>query len=234
VHHIHLADGSDARCVQLAPVGLPAVLSRTASDARTLRRAFCRYISIGERGHWQTISALEQSKSGVLHDWLETIAIGQRLQPPCMVVRREVYERLGGFDRRIGRYGEDWEMWVRIAAHYPVWFEVEPLALYRVGSASLTATTMRTGQNVEDILRAIDVIHAHLPPERADALRVQAREVAATTALRRARRAIDSGHGPVALAQARAAARVSRSPAVVRALVHTSLRLAMRRVGTRA
>ena len=228
-HLVHMLHGDDA-----VRDGFYRTMQRPFAIRPDIGAAFCRYISIGERGHWQTISALEQSKSGVLHDWLETIAIGQRLQPPCMVVRREVYERLGGFDRRIGRYGEDWEMWVRIAAHYPVWFEVEPLALYRVGSASLTATTMRTRQNVEDILRAIDVIHAHLPPERADALRVQAREVAATTALRRARRAIDSGHGPVALAQARAAARVSRSPAVVRALVHTSLRLAMRRVGTRA
>ena len=56
--------------------------------------------------------------------------VGQRLQFPSMVVRRATYERLGGFDR-LG-YAEDWEMWVRIAAHYPVAYEPEPLALYRV------------------------------------------------------------------------------------------------------
>jgi len=31
-----------------------------------------------------------------------------------MVVKREVYEKLGGFYGV--EYGEDWEMWVRIAA----------------------------------------------------------------------------------------------------------------------
>ena len=48
--------------------------------------------------------------------------VGQRLQTPCMVVRREAYERLGGFDGAAA-FAEDWEMWVRIAAHYPVAYE---------------------------------------------------------------------------------------------------------------
>ena len=39
---------------------------------------------------------------------------------PSIVVRRSVYERLGSFDRRLV-CAEDWEMWVRIAAHYPIW-----------------------------------------------------------------------------------------------------------------
>ncbi len=220
---VHLLHGDDA-----VRDGFYRTMAQPFATRPDLGAAFCRYISIDERGNWQTISALEQPASGVLAGWLERIAVGQRLQPPCMVVRRSVYERLGGFDRRIGRYGEDWEMWVRIAAQFEVWFEVQPLALYRVGSSSLTATTMRSGENVADILRAIDIIHGHLPPERADALRSRAREVAATTALRRARRAIDTGRPQVARAQVRAAIRASRSPAVVLGIAHTALRFAIR------
>jgi glycosyltransferase involved in cell wall biosynthesis len=38
-------------------------------------------------------------KAGILPNWLFTIASMQRVQPPCVVVKREVYEKLGGFFR---------------------------------------------------------------------------------------------------------------------------------------
>jgi hypothetical protein len=100
-----------------------------------------------------------------------------------MVVRRDVYERLGGFDTRIRRYGEDWEMWVRVAAHYPVWYEPEPLAIYRVGDGSLTSEAMRTGENVRDLVRVIELIQPLLPEHVAGELRRRALETAALTAL---------------------------------------------------
>ena len=62
--------------------------------------------------------------------------------------------------------GEDWEMWVRIAAHFPVWYEPEPLALYRVHDSSIT-------QHREHCVRprlrdVIELNRRVLPPERAD------------------------------------------------------------------
>ena len=48
------------------------------------------------------------SQRGILPNWLKTIAQGQKLQPPSVVVKREVYEKLGSF---FGvHYSEDWEM----------------------------------------------------------------------------------------------------------------------------
>jgi len=217
-HLVHLLHGDDA----VRP-GFYETMSRPFAAPEEVGAAFCRYISMDDDDHWQTISGIERPSSGVLESWLEEIAVGQRLQPPCMVVRRSVYERLGGFDRRIASYGEDWEMWVRIAAHGPVWFEVAPLALYRTGSASLTAGSMRTGRNVDDIALVVDLIQAHLPPERAHALRLEARRVAATTALRRARRAFAAGDAEVGVAQTRAALRVSRHPTVVADAGRTAL-----------
>jgi glycosyltransferase involved in cell wall biosynthesis len=38
-------------------------------------------------------------KPGILPNWLFTISKMQRVQPPCVVVKREVYEKLGGFFR---------------------------------------------------------------------------------------------------------------------------------------
>lgn len=176
--------------------------------------AFCRYISMDEQGHWQTIWPLEQGERGVLVNWLAKIAAGQRLQPPAMVVRRTVYERLGGFDRRIRFYGEDWEMWVRIAAHYPVWYEVEPLALYRVRTASLTDGSMRTGENVQELRRVIEICQEYLPPELARPVAWEALENCALAALRRARRLIHAGDFKTPLVQMREALRCSRSAAV--------------------
>ena len=64
---------------------------------------------------------------------------------PCIVVRRSVYEELGGFDDRLA-CAEDWEMWVRLAARFPVYYEERPLACYRLHGNSNTEGTCATGR----------------------------------------------------------------------------------------
>jgi GT2 family glycosyltransferase len=207
---IHLLHGDD--CVR---EGFYRKLERAFAEQQHIGAAFCRYISMDESGNWQTVSPLEQPESGVIPNWLEKIATGQRLQPPSMVVRRKVYERLGGFDRRIPSYGEDWEMWVRIAAHYPVWYEVEPLALYRVHKSSLTGNTIRTGANAHDLRQVMEINRTHLPKEHADAWTNRARLSFALACLRRARRMLDARDFHGSLAQTREALKTSRSTPVL-------------------
>jgi hypothetical protein len=137
--------------------------------------AFCRQIFIDEQNHWQHITWLEQPESNILSNWLERIAVEQRIQTPSIVVRREVYEKLGGFDSRLS-WCEDWEMWVRIAAQYPVWYEVEPLALYRIHSNSSSGHHIRTGENMRDVRRAIAIFQSYLPQTNAIHIVNQARE----------------------------------------------------------
>ncbi|MBW4603171.1 MAG: glycosyltransferase family 2 protein [Calothrix sp. FI2-JRJ7] len=157
---IHLLHGDD--CVR---DGFYSKLQRAFEENCEVGAAFCRTITMDEQGHWTSISALEQSESGVLNNWLERITEYQRIQTPSIVVRRHVYERLGGFDRRMFCWAEDWEMWVRIAASYPIWYEVEPLALYRHSSSSLTGRFVRTGKNVQDIRTAISAMQQYLPSD---------------------------------------------------------------------
>lgn len=64
----------------------------------------------------------------VLHNWISTSAA---------MVRRECFDRAGMFDEEPGIFGEDWMMWVRIAANYPVYFLDEILTGRRVRSDSL-------------------------------------------------------------------------------------------------
>src|SRR6185312_9732387 len=110
--------------------------------------AFCRHAVTDDRGTVQRLSPVESETAGVLTGWLERIAVGLPLQPPSMVVRRTVYEELGGFDSRMQSCGEDWEMWVRTALHHPVAYDPEVLAFYRDNSLSLTKRSVRSGQNI--------------------------------------------------------------------------------------
>lgn len=174
--------------------------------------AICRHIYMDEDGHWRSLSPLERSDAGVLENWLETLASGQRVATPAVVVRREVYERLGGFDRRFTCAGEDWEMWVRIAAHFPVWFEPEPLAAYRMKrSGSLTGSG--THRLVVDMQLAVEIIDEyisdHLPPTHAAALLSGARKTYARWALEPVGAALESRNGTSVLALVRQAYRCS-------------------------
>ena len=181
---------------------------------------FCRHICMDERGNWNYISALIETESCVLSNWLERIAVKNYLQTPTIVVRREVYEKLGGFDRRIKSWGEDWEMWVRIAANYPVWFEVEPLAVYRDNRlGSLTNQSMRTGKNVQDIRLAAEICKSYLPQSKARKLSRQAREFWAIYALGDSEKLLSIGDLLGALAQIREALRCSLSFRVIKRLI---------------
>jgi hypothetical protein len=176
---IHLLHGDD--CVR---DGFYSKLQSAFEKNSEIGAVFCRHIGMDEQGHWLWISDLEQSDSGILSNWLERIAVKQRIQTPSIVVQRDVYEKLGGFDRRFSCCGEDWEMWVRLAAHYPVWYEVKPLAMYRIHSKSLIRMSTRTGAEMRDLRMAIEMMQPYLPAPIASKLSNQAREYWALFAIR--------------------------------------------------
>jgi glycosyltransferase involved in cell wall biosynthesis len=112
-------------------------------------------------------------ETGVIKDFLFRIAEGQKLETPSIVVKRTVYEQLGGF---FGvHYGEDWEMWVRIAAHFPIAYSPRCLAQYRyLNTTSISSRYIKQGQNIRDITKVIDTIQQYLPTERRKNLKEQA------------------------------------------------------------
>lgn len=107
--------------------------------------------------------------SGVIENWLERISISQRVQPPSMVIRRSVYEHLGSYCSV--HYGEDWEMYVRIAANYKVAHCVKQLAQYRVHGTNITSYSLQSGQNVKDIKKVISIIQKYVPEDKRDFIR---------------------------------------------------------------
>jgi len=161
---IHLLHGDD-----LVRDGFYQKLQRAFMENPEIGAAFCRHIIIDEHSHWQHISELEQQENGVLpNSWLDLIAGFQRIQTPSIVVRREVYEKLGGFDYRLPTGCEDWEMWVRIAANYPIWYEVEPLAMYRKHPGSITKTNVKNGKYVQQLRDSAKIFLTYLPKQNAE------------------------------------------------------------------
>lgn len=186
--------------------------------------AVCRNIYMDEKGHWQFISALEEPFSRIYSNWEEQIAGRHQIQPPSIVVKREVYEKLGGFDHRICCACEDWEMWARIAANYPIWYEVEPLALYRKQVGSLTNRCIRTGNNLRDYRLAIDIIHDYLPKEHADRITKQSLKHNALCAIDIAHDLLKKGDVKTVMIQLKGALQLNTSPKVI----YSALRLLLR------
>jgi glycosyltransferase involved in cell wall biosynthesis len=59
---------------------------------------------------------------------------------PTPVIRRKIFDEVGYFDETLLRQEpEDWDMWLRIAAHYPIGFVNRPLVRYRLHRYSLMA-----------------------------------------------------------------------------------------------
>lgn len=99
---------------------------------------------------------------GVIPNFLDKIAVKQLLQPPAMVVKRSTYEKLGSF--YAVHFGEDWEMWARIGANFPVAYSPKYLASYRVGHGiGISHRSFNSGENIKDIKKVIDIIQNYLP-----------------------------------------------------------------------
>ncbi|HXG51616.1 MAG TPA: glycosyltransferase family A protein [candidate division Zixibacteria bacterium] len=56
------------------------------------------------------------------------------VSPSAVMMTRELFDRMGGFDESFP-VCEDYELWLRIGARYPVWLLEEPLVVKRGGHA---------------------------------------------------------------------------------------------------
>ena len=92
---------------------------------------------------------------------------------PTPIVRRDVFEDVGLFNEESSfKSVEDWDMWLRIAARYPVYLIDKPLVKYRRHSTSLTGTSL-IQRSLESRLTVIEGAILR-EPERLGDLRQQA------------------------------------------------------------
>jgi glycosyltransferase involved in cell wall biosynthesis len=78
--------------------------------------------------------------------WLYTrLLLGLLVGMNTAVIRREVYEKIGGFDESM-RYGEDYDFWLRASRITEMHSMAGPVALYRIHGASTMHRLDRTNQ----------------------------------------------------------------------------------------
>ncbi|MBF2066318.1 MAG: glycosyltransferase [Calothrix sp. C42_A2020_038] len=229
-HLVHILHGDD--CVL---DGFYTKIQLLFENYPEIGGAFCRHIYIDEHGNRQIISRLEELESGILSNHFERIFINNPIQASSMVVRRQVYERVGGFDNRFTCCCEDWEMWVRVALHYPVAYEVEPLAMYRIArQGSLTKNSVRSGRYAQDVRKATQVAQSYLsnyfPVEVANELLNKSREAGALGILELARQLVDAGDIKASMVQIREALKSGYSPKIIMRLIRVILKMALYQV----
>jgi len=124
--------------------------------------AFTRWTTVDENDRILQPTAPLAQAAGILPEWLDVLASGQMIQFAAMVVRKSAYQEVGPFTSELV-FALDWEMWVRIAARYPIWYDPELLACYRVHANSETSRLHRAGESTADDSKTISVITRYLP-----------------------------------------------------------------------
>ena len=195
---IHVLHGDD-----MVRPGFYAALRRGAEQEPDAQAAFCGVITIDGANDWIERCEPEQEHAGVISDLVDRLAVFNHIMFPSIVVRRSAYEQLGGFHRELF-HAADWDMWKRIAVYFPVWYDPEPLALYRVHQLSDTSRLMQTGANIQDARHAIAIAEQYLPSDRAARLSRQARLHHALYAIEVAQERRRAGDWAAARAQVRA------------------------------
>jgi glycosyltransferase involved in cell wall biosynthesis len=217
-HYVHLLHGDD-RVV----TGYYTRITELFELHPQAGAAFSSYASINEVGNRTYIPA-PVDKAGILSNWLVRIAERQHIQYASIAVRREVYEHLGSFYGT--NYGEDWEMWVRIARYYPVAYTPEILAEYRGHTSSISSIKARQGRIIEDLLLVMESIQQHLPDKDKKLVATLSRKFYATLGIGVAYQVLrETQDWPLAQHHIRQALVMSKHPSVYYHLVKFHLKL---------
>jgi glycosyltransferase involved in cell wall biosynthesis len=183
------------------------------AEHREVGAIFCRHAIANSNGHWIQLSELHRESAGLLDDWRAKIMSRQLIQCAGIVVRRSVYEQLGGFSPQL-HYVADWEMWQRIASQFLFWFEPSILACYRLHPNSATSGLMLDATDARDVRQVIELTAAYRNSRRGRVLARKARFWYAETAVFHARELLVKGHSKPACEQIFEALRLSRSPRI--------------------
>jgi glycosyltransferase involved in cell wall biosynthesis len=154
--YIHLLHGDD----RVKP-GYYSRIAQLFTQYPAAGAAYSAWDNIDGGSSFTHPSRIEADQPCILENWLHKLAECPRIQYVAITVKRSVYEHLGSFYGVT--YGEDWEMWARIAKHYPMAYTPEILAQYRQHKNSITWRSYQTGQNIRDIQKVTSTIVKYLP-----------------------------------------------------------------------
>ncbi len=158
-HFIHMLHGDDT-----VNDGFYAKMEQLFQQNPETSVALCRCNYMDKDDQVLNQTGILKQEDGVLENFIDTIAVWQKIQPPSIVFKREVYETLGGYDNRL-KYIEDWEFYVRAAVYFQYAYTPEVLANYRVFLNSSSQQSIRKGKRIATIWQVKDIIDGYLPDE---------------------------------------------------------------------
>jgi hypothetical protein len=95
-------------------------------------------------------------------EFVSELVLENVIRTPSVMVRREVYEQLGGFNPKL-TFTPDWEMWLRIGAEFGIAYFAKPFAAYREHSRNATLDFHRRVVDLEEQSAALDIFFAEHP-----------------------------------------------------------------------
>ena len=156
--YIHQLHGDD-----LVYNGFYKEMEAIFNESPSAGAAFCRTNYIDYGGRITGVTGMIQDNEGIVPDILEKLYTQQYIQTPSMVVKREVYEVIGCFDRRLNCM-EDWEMWIRIANNYPIATSNKVLAAYRSHQDNATNSTFMNGTALKTHQLICNLVDGYIEP----------------------------------------------------------------------
>jgi glycosyltransferase involved in cell wall biosynthesis len=116
----------------------------------SVRAAFCRTAHIDDQSKQGDLTPLVQETAGVAESLAEQLASWQLIQFAALVVHRDAHSAVGPFNAALN-FVIDWEMWLRIALRFPVWFEPLVLAGYRLHGSTETSRLKLKGTDIREV-----------------------------------------------------------------------------------
>jgi glycosyltransferase involved in cell wall biosynthesis len=154
---IHILHGDDG----VLP-GFYATVAEMAAKHPECALYATRCFIADEEGHYTGVSGrLPELESPPGND-VKRFLSGNPLNFPGVVVRREFYEKSGGFLPQLV-HTADWEMWARAVSKGGGMTTPNVLAMYRLFAANDTSRLMRTAENLVDEERLYSVLHGRHP-----------------------------------------------------------------------
>jgi glycosyltransferase involved in cell wall biosynthesis len=216
-HLIHILHGDDK-----VRKGFYHSMDKLFQAHSSIGAGFCCFAYINEKDRYLFDQPKEMEQTGILDHSIERLCERQKIQYASMVVRREVYEKLGV------EYGEDWEMWVRIAAQYPIGYIPDVLAEYRRHSRSISGQAFLTGRNMECLEWVMHEIEKYLPEKDRESVMLRCRKFYSHYALLVAKSLwVDLRHREGVGAQIHAAKRLHLDILLIFKIVILRLRMAV-------
>ncbi len=202
-HYIHLLHGDD-----FVKKGFYEEIEFLFKNFPTVGSAITNYNWINEYEVENQAALKLMDKPGIINNWLFKIASWQLIQPPAVVVKRSVYEEIGSF---FGvHYGEDWEMWIRIASRFQVVYSPKCLATYRGGhTTNISSSYISSGKNIDDLLKVIEIVQDYLPHNQKKKIKKTAKQNFSISYAKSAYRLIKNNNATQALMLAKGSLRLS-------------------------